>query len=158
MRTIIIDVNNLLYKVYKYKRTQGRDSGRDDRISLVEKIKSRLGNRVKVIFVFDGFGDIKNRSVIFSGKKTADEVIREYVKDYKNPKLLSVVSSDQYITRFAKVCGCSVQSSEEFWQSVKEKDSITKDKNINQNFIYDEDEKPSVMSKKDLEEFRKYFT
>ena len=158
MRTIIIDANNLLYKVYRYKRAQGKDSGSDDRISLVEKIKSRLGNRVKVIFVFDGFGDIKNRSVVFSGKKTADEVIREYVKDFKNPKLLSVVSSDKYITRFAKVCGCSIQSSEEFWQSIDQENSPTKGKNINQNFIYDEEEKPSRMSKKDLEEFRKYFT
>jgi len=158
MRTIIIDANNLLYKVYKYKRTQNKDSGSDDRISLVEKIKTLLGNRVKVIFVFDGFGDIKNRSVIFSGKKTADEVIREYVKDFKNHKLLSVVSSDKYITRFAKVCGCDIQSSEEFWQSISLEGNPTRDKNINQNFIYDEEEKPSRMSKKDIEEFRKYFT
>jgi len=71
---------------------------------------------------------------------------------------LSVVSSDKYITRFAKVCGCSIQSSEEFWQRIDLKSSHTKGKNINQNFIYDKNEKPSGLSKKELEEFRKYFT
>ena len=153
MRTIIIDANNLLYRVFKDKEVQSEYN--NDRLSLVESVKSRLGNRSKVIFVFDGHGDSNNSSIIFSDNKSADTVIRKFIEKFSNHKLLTVVSSDNEIKRFAKVCGCEVQSSEMFWQNIN---NPSKDKNINQLFLYDKDEKPSGMSRKDLNEFRKYFT
>jgi len=153
MRTIIIDANNLLYRVFKNKEVQSKND--NDRLSLVESVKSRLGNRNKVIFVFDGHGDSGNSSIIFSGNKSADTVIRKFIENFSNHKLLTVVSSDNEIMRFAKVCGCIVQTSEIFWQTIN---NPAKDKNINQLFLYDKDEKPSGMSRKDLNEFRKYFT
>jgi hypothetical protein len=156
MRTIIIDANNLLYKIHKSKRQQ-RDGG-GDRLSLLESVKSRLEKRIRIVFVFDGFGETRNPNLIFSGNKSADEVIRKYIENFSNHKLLTVVSSDNYVKRFARICGCKVQNSEDFWLSINRKEHPTKDKNINQNFIYDTDEKPSGMSKKDLNEFRKYFT
>ena len=153
MRTIIIDANNLLYRVFKNKEVQSEND--NDRLSLVESVKSRLGNRNKAIFVFDGHGYSDNSSIIFSGNKSADTVIRKFIEKFSNHKLLTVVSSDNEIKRFAKVCGCKVQTSEVFWQTIN---NPAKDKNINQLFLYDKDEKPSGMSRKDLNEFRKYFT
>ncbi len=153
MRTIIIDANNLLYRVFKNKKVQSKNDS--ERLSLVESVKSRLGNRNKVIFVFDGHGDSNTSSIIFSGNKSADTLILKFIENFRNHKLLTVVSSDNEIKRFANVCGCKVQSSELFWQIIN---NPAKDKNINQLFLYDEDEKPSGMNRKDLNEFRKYFT
>lgn len=153
MRTIIIDANNLLYKVFKNKKVQSKND--NERLSLVESVKSRIGNHDKVIFVFDGHGDTNNSSIIFSGNKSADTVIIKFIEKFSNHRLLTVVSSDNEIARFAKVCGCKVQSSEVYWQNIN---NPSKDKDINQLFQYDKDEKPSGISRKDLNEFRKYFT
>lgn len=153
MRTIIIDANNLLHKVFKNKKVLSENDS--DRLSLVESVKSRLRNHDKVIFVFDGHGDIGTSSIIFSGNQSADTVIRKFIENFNNHILLTVVSSDNEISGFAKVCGCKVQSSEMFWQTIN---NPAKDKNINQLFLYDKDEKPTGMSRKDLNEFRKYFT
>jgi len=109
----------------------------------------------KLIFVFDGFGNIRKNNVYYSGKISADEVIRKYIEENYDKRTLTVVSSDAEIQRLAKVCGCEVKKSEDFWKELNP--SPTKRKNINQ-LLYKEGEKPDRISKKELEEFKKYFT
>jgi len=123
--------------------------------TLIESVKSKVNKNYKLIFVFDGFGDIKRHYVNYSGKKTADEVIRKYIEDNYTKKSLTIVSSDAEIQRLAKVCGCEIKKSEDFWKELNP--SPTKGKNINQ-LLYKDGEKPDRISKKELEEFKKYFT
>lgn len=157
MKTIIIDGNNLIHKVEKFKRQFLKDK-EAAQIAMIEAVKAHLRKNEKAIFVFDGFGNLKKPDIIFSNEITADEVIRKTIEKFKNPKLLKVVSSDHNIIDFAKVCGCVILKSEDFWKELKTGNSPTEGKNINQNYIYDKLEKPERMSKREIDEFKKYFT
>ncbi len=154
MKTIIIDCNNLIHKIPVYKRIfkEQKDAVA---LSLIESVKSKF-NHYKIIFVFDGFSDIQINNVIFSGKIAADEIIRKYIEENYHKEPVSIVSSDTGITNLAKICGCEVQSSEDFCKELKPA-SKKKNKNINQLF-YPDGEKPERITKKELNEFRKYFS
>jgi predicted RNA-binding protein with PIN domain len=155
MKTIIIDGNNLIHKVPEYKK-RFQENKEATALSLIESVKSKI-KRTKIVFVFDGFGDIKMNNVIFSGKLTADEVIRKAIEDNYEKKQFTVISSDAGITGLARICGCEVKTSEEFWNEIKPK-TVQNNKNINQLLYLDENEKPERITKKELNEFKKYFT
>ena len=155
--TTIIDGNNLLHKIPHFKKLFSKDK-EAAQIALVETIMPHKNKNEKIIFLFDGFGKIKRPDVIFSNEITADEMIRKRIENFKNPKLLKVVSSDYEIINLAKACGCEVQKSEDFWNELNRAISPTEGKNINQNYIYDKLEKPERMSKREIDEFRKYFS
>lgn len=161
MNTIIIDGNNLLHKIPSFKKSFGT-SPDNTRRSLVEAVKVRVRIKAKIIFVFDGHSDDKTQNVIYSGKKTADEVIRKFIEENYNKNSIKLISSDNEISSLAKVCGFEVSSSEKFWEEINitKSSSPTKGKNINQLYKYDEDEreKPTGTSKKDFNEYLKHFT
>lgn len=157
MNATIIDANNLIHKVPEMKKLFLKDK-ESAQISLVETVKSRMRKNEKAIFVFDGHSKFTKSNVLFSEKKTADEVIRKLIEENHEHKHLKIVSSDRGITDFAKVCGCAVQTSESFWNELSNNVSVTSGKNINQNYIYDKLEKPERMSKREIDEFKKYFT
>lgn len=71
---IIIDGNNLL------RKSNIKGSGEDDRLTLYEKVKSRLGLHQKCIFFFDGYGESSKDDIIFSYDKTADELMKNYIE------------------------------------------------------------------------------
>jgi len=151
MRYIIIDGNNLIHKVAGLKKLFDNDKMASGR-SLLESVRSRLGRGDKLKIVFDGFGNYSDSSVIFSGKKTADEVIRQFIEENYNKNQITVVSSDMEIYRLARACGCEVKKSKEFWKENTVKvTKIEKEENTSDN------EKPSGMSKKDFEEFKNLF-
>lgn len=152
-KLIIIDGNNLIHCVPEIKKFFTRDKVAAQ-ISIIEIVKSRTVINQKIIFVFDGHGVFKKDGAIFSEGKTADEVIREKIEKSSNSSKLKIVSSDSEITGFAKVCGCIIQRSEDFWKEI----NPVKGKNINQNYIYDEFEKPERMSRREIDEFKKYFS
>jgi predicted RNA-binding protein with PIN domain len=158
MNTIIIDGNNLLHKIPSFKKSFSA-SPDNTRRTLVEAVKGRVTIKAKIIFVFDGHSNDKVQNVIYSGTKTADEVIRKFIEENYNKNSIKVVSSDNEITSLAKVCGCEVSSSEKFWEEINST-SPAKGKNINQLYLYDkaEKEKPNGMSKKDFNEYLKHFT
>lgn len=154
MKTILIDGNNLIHKIPSVKSLFLKDKNASQ-LALLESVKSKLSRTDKLIIVFDGFGSFKKAGIIFSGKITADEVIRNKIESFGDYKKLKVVSSDYGITNLAKECGCDVMKSEEFWKSINKENSDPGNDNINQNYIYD---KPETMSRKDFNEFKKYFT
>ena len=129
MNTIIIDGNNLLHKIPSFKKSFSANPD-NTRRTLVEAVKGRVKTKAKIIFVFDGHSDDKAQNVIYSGRKTADEVIRKFIEENYNKNSIKVVSSDNEITSLAKVCGCEVSSSEKFWEEINST-SPTKGKNIN---------------------------
>ncbi len=152
MKTIIIDCNNLIHKNEKLKKMFKHDR-KSAQLALMEIVNSRTDRNSKVIFVFDGHDESGKSNVIFSGNVTADRIIRDKIEKFGDYKKLRIISSDKEITDLAKVCGAEVIRSEDYW-----KQSVTDGKNINQNYLYDEKEKPDHMSRKDMDEFRKYFT
>lgn len=154
MKTFILDSNNLIHKIPELKKIFSGNA-ESAQLSLIESVKTKVNKNYKLIFVFDGFGSVKRSYVEYSGNKTADDVIRKYIEDNYNRKTICVVSSDAEIQRLAKVCGCEVKNSEVFWKEINP--SPTKDKNINQ-LLYKDNEKPDRISKKELDEFKKYFT
>lgn len=154
MNTIIIDSNNLIYKVTEFKRLFS-ENPESTQLTLIESVKSKVNKNYKIVFIFDGFGNIKRNNVEYSGKLSADDVIKKYIENNYSKKTLTVVSSDAEIIRLARVCGCEVKKSEDFWKELNP--SPTKGKNINQ-LLYKDGEKPDRISKKELEEYKKYFT
>lgn len=145
MEKIIIDGNNLMHKIPHIK---------DSRNAVVEAVRSRV--KKNVVFVFDGPGD-DTANVRFSGSSKADDIIRQYIEVNSGNTDLTIVSSDNEITDLAKVCSCNIIRSEDFWNQISSNDGVTPDKNVNQRYHYD-DEKPNGLSKKDMDEFKKYFT
>lgn len=154
MKTIIIDSNNLIHKVPDLRKLFN-ENPESAQLSLVESVKTKVNRNYKLIFVFDGYGNVKRSYVEYSGNKKADDVIRKYIEDNYTTKTLCVVSSDAEIQRLAKICGCEVKNSEVFWKEIIP--SPLKNRNINQ-LLYKEGEKPDRISKKELDEFKKYFT
>jgi len=158
MKTIIIDGNNLIHKIPSFKN---KFSSTPDAVrrALTESVRTQLKIKAKLIFVFDGFSDEKIANSIFSGAKTADEVIRKYIEDNYERVSIKLISSDNEIISLAKICGCDISTSENFWNELNSSSS-TKGKNINQLYNYDRDEKekPSGISRKDFNEYMKHFT
>ena len=145
MEKIIIDGNNLMHKIPHIK---------DSREAVVEAVRSRVNKNV--IFIFDGHGE-DTINVRYSGSKSADDIIRQYIELNEGNTDLTIVSSDNAIAGLGKACACNVIKSEDFWNSISAGDKVTPDKNVNQLYHYD-DEKPGGMSRKDMKEFKKYFT
>lgn len=163
MKTIIIDGNNLIHKIPVLKSLFLKDKT-CAQISLIEKIKTINKGLNKVVIVFDGYGEdkgnfrFKDFDVYYSKNDTADNVIKEIITNFGNFNLLKVVSSDNEITGFARICGYEIQDSENFRDTYFNEKSPAKNKNINQNFIYDKPEKPEGSNKKDFEEFKRLFS
>lgn len=155
MKTIIIDGNNLIHAVPEFKSRFIKDK-ENTRASVVEAVMTRVGKDYSVKFVFDGHGNTNKRNVIFSEDLTADDKIKKLIENFRVHKKLKVVSSDVAIAAFAKACGCEYQRSQDFWKEINS--NSPSNKNINQNYIYDDIEKPDRLSKKEIDEFRKYFS
>ena len=155
--TIIIDGNNLIHKIPHLKKLFLKDM-EAAQSALIETVKSHNGKGDKIMVVFDGLGKINKPEVTYSKDITADEVIRKKIENFSNTRLLKVVSSDHEIINFARVCGCEVRKSEDFWNELNKTKSPVGGKNINQNYIYEELEKPERLSKKEIDEFKKYFS
>lgn len=155
MKTVIIDGNNLLHKIRNLKHLHEIDkSGAAN--ALRDFVRSRYAGKEKLVFVFDGHGDNEGGKVIFSGNSTADDIIREKIETARNFREITIVSSDAGITGLAKECGCTVIRSEDFLKKISpDRKSPAKDKNVNELFIED---KPDRSSKKEMDEYKKYFT
>ena len=154
MKTLIIDGNNLIHKAVSLKKQFSKDKTASQRI-LIETLRGKLSQFKTVIIVFDGYGNFTEKNVFFSENKTADEIIKSRIENFKNPKLLRVISSDIEIMSFSKKCSCEVMKSEDFWKDINKIKPESKEKNINQYYDYD---KPANMSKKEIDYFRKAFS
>lgn len=72
----------------------------------------------KVILFYDGFEKdklkLKKIDVKYSNRREADFFIRQEISTARNPKLVTVITSDRALAEFAKKCSCKVLSSEQF--------------------------------------------
>lgn len=148
---IIIDGNNLIHKIPELKNLFYKNP-EAAQLGLYEKVKSRILRDGKIVLVFDGYGKEKN-NIIYSGKLTADEIIRRFIEENYEKNSVSVVSSDNYITSLAKACGCEVIKSELFIN-----DDTTKKTRINKPEDKSRSEKPEYATKKEIEELKRLFS
>ncbi len=104
--------------------------------------------KAKVTLHFDGFANLPINSqkikIIYSENKTADHKIKQQIENTKTPKNLIVVSSDNNIKEFARVCSAKVLSSEDFAFEIQ------KEKNVNE-------ESERIKEINDVEEFKRLF-
>lgn len=156
MKIILIDGNNVIHKSERFKKIFKADK-ENARNSFVEKVKSHFSRSYKVEFYFDGYGERKSAGIYFSGNKTADELIRDRIEKSSDNRKLTVISSDKGITDLAKVCGCSVISSDKFAVELEGNTHLFKNKNIN-HLLNTDNEKPNSVSKKEIDFFREKFS
>lgn len=150
MKEYLIDGNNLIGKVPNLQSLQKKDkeSARERLVFFVERyFHSR---KIKVTIYFDGYRNrgIKTNgiNVKYSDSKTADELIKKDISISKNPRNLVVVSSDNEIAGFARVCASEVMLSEQFYATAEKESGGS-----NHNEIKLENEKIDEMSKSNRE-------
>lgn len=154
MKYVIIDGYNLLHKIPRLKNLM-KENPDSAQMSLLETVRRSMNHGERLVLVLDGYSNFRSSDIIYSGNVTADEVIRSFIEDHYAKDSITVVSSDSYITGLAKVCGCEVIKSEDFVKLNKLSDLPLPRKEKKET---NEEEKPTDISKKDLEEFKKYFS
>lgn len=148
MLEYFIDGNNIIGSVEKLKSLQKKDKqlSREKLVNMIENFF--INKNVNVQLFFDGYENLKLNSakikIHYSQNKTADELIKTSISNYKNRKKIIVVSTDRGITNFAKVCSCTIISASEFEKM------ISKSKTNNEEVII-----KNMESKAD--EFKKLF-
>lgn len=118
MKHYIIDGNNLIGKIHSLKRVQSKEkqSARERLAFIIDNFMH--DKKVKCTIHFDGFEQLPIKTsrckIIYSDDLTADEKIKIQIEQTKNRKNLLVVTSDNNIREFARVCSCDILKSEEF--------------------------------------------
>jgi predicted RNA-binding protein with PIN domain len=125
MKTYIIDGNNLIGNIRSLYKIQGKDrnSSREKLTLIIERYFKN--KKVKVYLHFDGFENVKlslsKGKIIYSDNVKADDKIRNQIEKIINRKNLILVSSDNELKNFAKVCRCQLINSGDFEKIINEK-------------------------------------
>ena len=120
------------YNLIKHRLYQPSNKIKDDRLSLLEFIKSEKlcgSSRNNITVVFDGYGgavqlkddDIR---VIFSGELSADETIKRLIQKKGNLRNAVVISDDKDIKYFAKSLKIKAIGIEEFVRYKKKRVAV----------------------------------
>jgi len=116
----LIDGYNLLYSSFReWIEKFGLENARQFLINFLRSYKR------KFIIVFDGREEFPNypiENVIFTKGKSADDYIKEFIRNYKNPSEIIVVSNDKSIVNYAKMLKVKTISTSEFLKERKNKE------------------------------------
>lgn len=118
MKHYIIDGNNLIGKIEQLRKLQMKD-GQSAREKLAYMIDGYfLDRKVKITIHFDGHVRTAIRTsqakIEYSGSHTADDMIKREIEHSKNPRNLTIISSDHELIQFASKCSCTVIQSQDF--------------------------------------------
>ncbi len=144
----IIDGNNLIGKIKYFSDIQKKDrqASREKLAFYIERYFS--SKKANVTLHFDGFANHPINSqkikIVYSENKTADQKIKQQIENSKSPKNLIVVSSDNNIKEFARVCSAKTLASEDLAAEIQ------KEKNVNE-------ESERIKEINDVEEFKRIF-
>lgn len=122
MKKYIVDGNNLIGKISLTSKLQKKDkqAAREKLAHLIERYFS--GKSVRVIINFDGYANkkinISKAVIIYSDGQQADAKIKAQIEEESNKRNIVLVSSDNNLREFAKVCGCTIMLSEDFAKAV----------------------------------------
>lgn len=124
--TYLIDANNVIGKDKSLFKIQKKDNFSSREILAHRIDRHFLTKKVNVAIFFDGFITLPIKTskakIFYSNKKTADDLIKNYIADSKNHRNITVITSDHNIQQFAHVCSCTVISSEDFLKELNLKD------------------------------------
>lgn len=136
----IIDGNNLIGKIDFLKNLEDKQSAREKLALILERFFTH--KKVKVSLHFDGFENapikVSGIKIKYSFNNSADEIIKKEIENLRNTKSAVVISSDLEVISFAKVCGCKVLKSEEFFNQLNQFE--TKKQNSEKPINFDTDE------------------
>lgn len=118
MTHYIIDGNNLIGRSKMLKEVHSKDKQRS-RAELVSMLNSYFaGKKLSITLHLDGFKNLtlslSKGKIVYSDKQSSDTKIREEISKSRNPKLITLVSSDRPLADFARVNSCSIVKSEDF--------------------------------------------
>ncbi len=148
MKKYIIDGNNLIGKIKPLSDVQKKDkqASREKLAHLVDRYFTN--KQVEVILNFDGFANqiinVTKTKLVYSDNRSADEKIKKQIEAESNKRNIVVISSDNNVREFAKVCGCEVILSENFGKE------ITKSQKT-------DDEELRIKAMDDIDSFKKMF-
>jgi predicted RNA-binding protein with PIN domain len=148
MKHYIIDGNNLIGKTPSINKLQRKrkDASREKIAFLIGRFFAK--RKASVSLHFDGYknDDIKvlGIRIKYSENQSADQKIKKEIEQSKNPKNIIVVTSDNNVAEFARVCSCSIMKSEEFSKALFKTDAV-------------DEEKQRIDELKNDEEFKKLF-
>jgi len=148
LKHYIIDGNNLIGKIKNLKHLHKKDKLRSaEQLAFI--LARYFGRKnVKVSLHFDGFQSESIKApglkINYSENVTADENIKNEISSSKNPKNIFLITSDNNLAEFGRVCSCQVIKSEDFSNQLKSSD------------IADE-EQAKIDGMKNTDEFKKIF-
>lgn len=148
MINYLIDGNNVIGKFPSIKKLEKKDKQlpRERLAFLVDTYF--FNKKVKVKLFFDGFENLPIKvskiKLAYSNNKTADDLIKNEIGKSNSKRNITVVSSDNNIREFAKVCGCKILLSEEFILLLNKNDNSAEEEEI-------------IKKINDVEEFKKLF-
>lgn len=122
MKHYIIDGNNLIGKIKSLASIQKKDkqASREKLTHLIDRFFAN--KKVTVTLNFDGFANEKiksvNAKIVYSENLSADDKIKKQIEEAVSKRNIVVVTSDNNIKEFAKVCGCEVISSDAFGREI----------------------------------------
>lgn len=148
MKHYIIDGNNLIGKI-KYLNQIQKKNKQQSREKLAFLLSRYFSNRkVSVSLHFDGFENdaikVSGIKIIYSGSLTADEKVKHEIEKSKNLKNNILITSDNNLAEFGRVCSCQVIKSEEFARQLLSLNSIN-------------EEQARIDTMNSAEEFKKLF-
>lgn len=149
MTTYLIDAYNVLHRLTSF-RSQLVKTPEAARSSLVQQCRLIAARKARVIVVFDGSGQIKSTGsvrVVFSGKASADQLIKKLIDEQKHRRDVVVVSSDAEVQQYAKISSCRFMAAEAFPTLVRSTPETTLDEKSN-----------PKMSEKDVQDWLDLFT
>jgi len=148
LKHYIIDGNNLIGKIKSLKQLHKKDKVRSaEQLAFI--LSRYFGKRnVKVSLHFDGFRSEAIKApglkIIHSGKITADEKIKNEISKSNNPKNICLITSDNNLAEFGRVCSCQVIKSEDFSKQLNSSDKT-------------DEEQTKIDEMKNSDEFKKLF-
>jgi len=148
MKKYIIDGNNLIGKIASLQILQGKNkqASREKLAYLIERFF--IDKKFNVSLHFDGYQNspikISKVKIIYSNSRSADDEIKDEIERTKNRRNIIVVTSDNNLREFARVCYCESILSEEFRKELR------KEKTVNE-------EEKLIEEINDVEEFKKLF-
>lgn len=124
MNHYIIDGNNLIGRIKSFQQLHKKDkqASRERLVNLLNKYFR--GKKLKITLHFDGHPNLElnfsKGKIEYSKNEISDNLIRREIESSKNPRLLTLITSDHSLMNFGKVCGCAIISSDDFYKSIEQ--------------------------------------
>lgn len=148
---IIVDGYNMIFKIPELGyRTEKCDieTLRTRFLSLLEQYKEKRKHKLIVVFDGKGFGNYSETricgiDVVFSRPDIdADEEIKRMVRSSRNPKHITVITSDRDIEMYVKRYGCKIVEPLAFYRDIKKKVARLRASDKEGKFTPEEDDEP----------------